>query len=79
MTKQDFEPSTVEAEIQYWLRREREERVAATAARDVSAREAHISLAERCAERAKSFSERNAHTAAIPSWPKGDGKTAIRI
>ncbi len=75
MTSQNYEQSTIEAEIRYWLRREREERDAASAAKDKSAREAHLALAKRYAERAHIMGEHNANAMGIQSclWPKNGG------
>lgn len=81
MTSQDFDQSTGETELQYWLKREQQERDAASAAKDQSAREAHIALAKHYADKAHGISERDANAAVIPSglWPKNGGRVATPL
>jgi hypothetical protein len=60
---------SVDAEIEHCTLRETEERTLAAAAADISAREAHLALAQRYADRASSLAERSIRLSA----PRGFG------
>lgn len=49
--------TSIDGEIEHCRRREREEREAADRSQDISARDAHLALAERYAEKAWSLAE----------------------
>ena len=53
---------SVDGEVEHCTRREYEERRLATAAKDIGARDAHLGLAERYADRACSLSEERINT-----------------
>ncbi|WP_454884933.1 hypothetical protein [Sphingomonas oryzagri] len=57
---------SINEEIEHCARREAEERRLAAAAKDITARDAHLGLAERYADRAWSLSERG-DSAPVPS------------
>jgi hypothetical protein len=50
---------TSETDIQYWERRAAEARIQADMSRDKAVREAHLCLAEHCADRAWGLRERD--------------------
>ncbi len=51
--------ASIKPEIDFYMRREREERLAAAAATERCARQAHLTLAEHYAERVKRLSEKS--------------------